>query len=666
MVNLLKYFLFAFWLLSWNCAAQTANENSAAPYEYPPPLPGSVPWLEAQKAAQALQELYRKRIALPGALDTNLPRAPLANFANPQFANPVKLSAPNASVDALKIFLALTALLGGALLLMLTLGRKRLQEFNQQWNPWATTLSETLPEINAPVRSEDAAFADFIKNFHERRSVNRSAISPLDVAAEFHSRIPAILATQRKCLTSIEAGAKGLLRQQLLLKLREEMSVLQTLADFPAALAVGQLASALAGLLQQLTDKMGNVTPSSLRAVRSGVELLESMCLPELKPDLLTEPPRRFLVVDDDLISRHALSLALKKAFSTPDLVADGSAALVLLNQHAYDVVFLDVLMPEMDGFELCLQLRTTALNCATPVVFVTNLSDFEARTPATLSGGNELMAKPFLTFEITVRALTLALQGRLQTQINKSTAPESSLVTSAQGQSKPLFQPGANHQLQAKATPASLKYSDQANIFLARARTHLHSLRELSALLRKTSDVAIRQSQLAASFLPISSLAPETDAEMVHPAFQLRAALEGLVRKLLESPENSTSSALATFAAAVELLSEFSAGDPLVATADDSPFRLLVVDDDLLARRVITSALQTVFEKPDSVDSGAAALALAENKMFDAIFLDVVMPEMDGFETCLRLRQTALNQATPIVFVTAQTKVPNVGATAC
>jgi CheY-like chemotaxis protein len=91
--------------------------------------------------------------------------------------------------------------------------------------------------------------------------------------------------------------------------------------------------------------------------------------------------------------------------------------ALILASQHAYDVIFLDVQMPGMDGFELCSKIHETLLNRSTPVVFVTSQSDFGGRAQSILSGGSDLMAKPFLTFEITVKALTFILRGRLQGQ---------------------------------------------------------------------------------------------------------------------------------------------------------------------------------------------------------------------------------------------------------
>jgi PleD family two-component response regulator len=78
-------------------------------------------------------------------------------------------------------------------------------------------------------------------------------------------------------------------------------------------------------------------------------------------------------------------------------------------------VIFLDVIMPGMDGFEVCAKIRDLVPNRATPVIFVTSLDDFEASAKVNRNGGNDLMGKPFLTSEIAVKALAFALRGRLQ-----------------------------------------------------------------------------------------------------------------------------------------------------------------------------------------------------------------------------------------------------------
>ena len=129
----------------------------------------------------------------------------------------------------------------------------------------------------------------------------------------------------------------------------------------------------------------------------------------------------RVLAVDDDAVCRHAISFALKKVLNPPDLASDGKAGLALAVKLPYDVIFLDVEMPGMDGFELCSRIRATAANRATPMVFVTRHSDFGSRAKSSLSGGCDLIGKPFMPFELAVKALTIILDRRLREPMQAS-----------------------------------------------------------------------------------------------------------------------------------------------------------------------------------------------------------------------------------------------------
>ena len=331
----------------------------------------------------------------------------------------------------------------------------------------------------------------------------------------------------------------------------------------------------------------------------------------------------------------------------------DAEAALARINDQAYDVIFLDVQMPDMDGFELCIKIRETILNRRTPVVFVSSQGDFIARSRSMLSGGNDLMGKPFLTFEVTVKALALALHGRLR---GRGLQPERSrelMDPLLQTFAEPAAAPAPDYKLAPRAPLANTKEFTDA--FLSRTLKHVDALRELCRQLPLAADETARQALLVDSFLRINSLISKTDCEIYHPAYQMCAALDGLLHKLLEDAKCATASTLATLAAAVELLRDLCAPGLKMDLASHPPIELLVVDDDLVSRRAMTGALQTTFKRPESVESGEAALALAAEKAFDVIFLDVVMPGMDGYATCEKIRRTIANHTTPVVFVTGQ-----------
>ena len=100
---------------------------------------------------------------------------------------------------------------------------------------------------------------------------------------------------------------------------------------------------------------------------------------------------------------------------------------------------------------------------------------------------------------------------------------------------------------------------------------------------------------------------------------------------------------------------------------------RLLCADDEEDIRTILSLALSLdPTLEVEIVDSGAAALERARSGTFDAIVLDGMMPGLDGYETCRRLKADPVTAAIPVVFLTAKTQRDEVaralaiGAVAC
>jgi DNA-binding response OmpR family regulator len=87
---------------------------------------------------------------------------------------------------------------------------------------------------------------------------------------------------------------------------------------------------------------------------------------------------------------------------------------------------------------------------------------------------------------------------------------------------------------------------------------------------------------------------------------------------------------------------------------------KVLVVDDDLVCNRVMVSSLKRTNLDPVSVQDPKEGLRLLQNNRFDAILLDVNMPEMTGFELCEQLRRLSHCKTTPVIFVTAYSNFQN------
>src|SRR3990172_2298462 len=84
----------------------------------------------------------------------------------------------------------------------------------------------------------------------------------------------------------------------------------------------------------------------------------------------------------------------------------------------------------------------------------------------------------------------------------------------------------------------------------------------------------------------------------------------------------------------------------------------ILIVDDDLDTLRLVGMMLQRQGYAVSSASSGQQAIELAQKEPPDLILLDIMMPEMDGYEVARRLRANASTQNVPIIMFTAKTQV--------
>jgi CheY-like chemotaxis protein len=210
-------------------------------------------------------------------------------------------------------------------------------------------------------------------------------------------------------------AAEGVARQAMLVGLYRRISFLRPPSDCAELRPALQVAAAMENLLKKLLEHPKNTSVSTLQTLATAVDLLGDVCVPGLNPDLAGTPPVRLLAVDDDPPSRQAIASALQLAFERPEVAGDGQAALVLAKEKRFDVIFMDVEMPGMDGLTACARIHETAANRQTPVVFVTAHTDAETRRASVECGGDDFISKPFLCSELTLKTLTLTLRSRLQ-----------------------------------------------------------------------------------------------------------------------------------------------------------------------------------------------------------------------------------------------------------
>ncbi|MCB1189175.1 MAG: hybrid sensor histidine kinase/response regulator [Leptospiraceae bacterium] len=124
----------------------------------------------------------------------------------------------------------------------------------------------------------------------------------------------------------------------------------------------------------------------------------------------------KVLVVDDVPINIQAVSNLLKQEGYAVGYAVNGEVALELMRKNSYDLVLLDVMMPEVDGFEVCRKMKTNPKTKDVPVIFLTAKTDVDSIALGFDVGGIDYILKPFYSQELLARVKT-QLRLKQQTQ---------------------------------------------------------------------------------------------------------------------------------------------------------------------------------------------------------------------------------------------------------
>ena len=104
----------------------------------------------------------------------------------------------------------------------------------------------------------------------------------------------------------------------------------------------------------------------------------------------------RVLIVDDIPTNVRLLEARLTAEYFEVETASNGPDALALCNTNDIDIVLLDVMMPDMDGFEVCRHLRADPLTATLPVIIITGHTSTQDMVAALDAGADDFITKPF------------------------------------------------------------------------------------------------------------------------------------------------------------------------------------------------------------------------------------------------------------------------------
>lgn len=362
----------------------------------------------------------------------------------------------------------------------------------------------------------------------------------------------------------------------------------------------------------------------------------------------------RILVAEDNDINQQILGELLTAAGVEVEFAANGRIAVekTLAAPDRFDIVLMDLQMPEMDGLEATRLIRARIDSATLPILAMTAHAMERERTLSIEAGMDDHLTKPIdpdLMFHALVRWIKPREGPRAGAAASVPVAPPLAGEDDALPRALPPFDVAAalkrvngNGPLLRRlilrfaaeyATAASDLGHLSAAGHVAEAERLAHSLggvaRQLGA-----ADVAAAAREIEDALRGGSTAAPAGSIERLAHALAVAAAAAATLDR---PPDPSAAHAVA---------------EPLAAQNGTRPTTVLVVDDEPTNVAILRALLERDYRVAVAA-SGEAALDLVAQAKPDLVLLDALLPGIDGFEVCARLKAQPANAAIPVVFMT-------------
>lgn len=179
--------------------------------------------------------------------------------------------------------------------------------------------------------------------------------------------------------------------------------------------AITHLAHALEVTVYGLIAMPERLTESVLRTMGQTIDFMATLWDKGFQSQPLNVAEFHVVIIEDEAGAREIIRASMDMIGVSSDGMETPTACVTVLSSQPCDLIFLDINLPEMNGFEVCTRIRTLPLHERTPIIFITGMVTFQNRVQSNLSGGNDFVGKPFNLAELGLKALTWLIKGRYQ-----------------------------------------------------------------------------------------------------------------------------------------------------------------------------------------------------------------------------------------------------------
>lgn len=220
---------------------------------------------------------------------------------------------------------------------------------------------------------------------------------------ELHTRAQSLLALVNSSLSTTGSAISRNDLPAFAARVQDGVAPLTTIVESIERQATGDMADDLRKIHAAI-DNLGRLTSERLElSTPLPPQVLDAGRFPGHPDEPPSAHPRvtslawgKVLVVDDNEVNRDVLGRRLEREGYRPTMAASGVEALAMLAAARFDLVLLDIRMPEMDGFEVLRRMKASPAMMDIPVVLISALDDMSSAARGIEMGAEEVLPKPF------------------------------------------------------------------------------------------------------------------------------------------------------------------------------------------------------------------------------------------------------------------------------